>query len=79
MTNANDSTPIMGATVSCTCSGTNQTTDNNGNYQFFNVTPNTSSNPYSVTFLASAFQPQTVTNVVVSSGGTTTVIRHYPG
>ena len=73
VTNANDSSPIVGATVSCTCSGANQTTDGSGNYQFSNVTPNNSSTPYSVTFLASTFQPQTVNNVVVSSGGTTKV------
>src|SRR5580700_586006 len=73
VTDANTTLPIAGATVSCTCSGSQQTTDGSGNYQFSNVTPNTSSNPYSVTFLASGFQPQTVNTVVVSSGGTTTV------
>ena len=73
VTDANTHSAISGATVSCTCSGTNQTTDGSGNYQFSNVTPNTLSNPYSVTFLASGYQPQTVSNVVVSSGGTTNV------
>jgi hypothetical protein len=72
VTNANNTAPIQGATVSCTCSGTNQTTDVNGNYQFSNVTPNNSSSPYSMTFSAATFQSQTINNVLVPSGGTTT-------
>ena len=73
VTDANTLSPIVGATVSCSCSGTNQITVSGGTYQFSNVPPNTVSTPYSMTFSASGYQPQTVNTVVVSSGGTTTV------
>jgi hypothetical protein len=68
----NASGDINGATVSCTCSGSDQTTDVNGFYQFTDVTPNTSSTPYTMTFSDPAYQSQTIDNVVVSGGGTTT-------
>jgi hypothetical protein len=61
---------IVGATVSCTCQGTNATTNGSGNYSFLNVAP---SNTYSVTFSATGYGSQTVNNVMVIAGNTTTV------
>ena len=69
VTDSTTSNPISGATVSCTCSGTNQTTGGGGSYTFSSVAPGT----YSMTFSASGYASQTVNNVTVTSGTTTTV------
>ncbi len=63
--------PIPNATVTCTCAGTPQTTDTNGNYTFGGVNPGT----YSLTFADSnppGYVTQTANNVSVNSGTTTT-------
>ena len=60
---------IVGATVSCTCQGTNATTNGSGNYSFLNVAP---SNTYSMTFSAPGYGSQTINNVVVTAGQPTT-------
>ena len=60
---------IVGATVSCTCQGTNATTNGSGNYSFLNVAP---SNTYSMTFSATGYGSQTINNVVVTAGHATT-------
>src|SRR6202043_1868566 len=69
VTDSSTSNPISGATVSCTCSGTDQTTGGGGSYTFSSVPPGT----YSMTFSASGYASQTVNNVTVTSGTTTTV------
>jgi len=64
-------TPVASVTVTCTCTGTPQTTDANGTYTFSSVTPGT----YSLTFAdsnAPGYVTQTVSNVTVASGTTTT-------
>ena len=68
VTDSSTSGAIGGATVSCTCSGTNQTSDGTGSYTFPSVTPGT----YSMTFSASGYASQTVSNVTVTTGSTTT-------
>ena len=60
---------IVGATVSCTCQGSNATTNSSGNYTFLNVPPSTT---YSMTFSATSYASQTVNNVVVTAGHATT-------
>ncbi|MGA7988534.1 MAG: carboxypeptidase regulatory-like domain-containing protein [Candidatus Dormiibacterota bacterium] len=60
---------IVGATVSCTCQGTNATTDSSGNYSLLNVAP---SSTYSMTFSATGYGSQIVNNVVVTAGDATT-------
>ena len=63
--------PVANATVTCTCTGTPQTTDGNGNYTFSSVAPGT----YALTFAnsnAPGYVTQTVNNVTVTSGTTTT-------
>ena len=68
VTDSGTSMPIAGATVSCTCSGTNQPTDSGGSYTFPSVAPGT----YSMTFSASGFASQTISGVIVTRGNTTT-------
>jgi hypothetical protein len=60
--------PLQGATVTCTCSGTNATTDMSGDYTFANVSVGT----YSLTFADTGYVTQMVNNVLVTSGNTTT-------
>jgi Carboxypeptidase regulatory-like domain/Phosphoesterase family len=61
--------PLIGATVTCTCSGTNATTNGTGTYTFNNVPVGT----YSMTFSDPGFVTQTDNNdVPVTSGNTTT-------
>jgi phosphatidylinositol-3-phosphatase len=68
VTDSSASSAIGGATVSCTCSGTNQTTDGTGAYTFSSVPPGA----YSMTFSASGYASQTINNVTVAGGSTTT-------
>jgi hypothetical protein len=68
VTDSSTSAAIGGATVSCTCSGTNQTTNGSGSYTFSSVPPGT----YSMTFAASGHVSQTVSGIIVNSGSTTT-------
>jgi Carboxypeptidase regulatory-like domain/Phosphoesterase family len=67
VTDSSTSSAIGGATVSCTCSGTNQTTGGTGSYTFSSVPPGT----YSMTFSASGYASQTISSVNVTSGSTT--------
>jgi len=60
---------IVGASVSCTCQGTNASTNTSGNYSFLNVAPSTT---YSMTFSATGYGSQTINNVVVTAGHATT-------
>ena len=68
VTDSSTTNPISGATVSCTCSGTNQPTNGTGSYTFSSVPPGT----YSMTFSAGGYASQTVNSVNVAGGGTTT-------
>jgi len=69
--------PLPGATVTCTCSGTNATTDGSGDYAFNNVPVGS----YSMTFSDTGYVTQTLNNVLVTSGNTTTenVVLAPPG
>lgn len=60
--------PLAGATVTCTCSGTNATTDGSGDYKFNNVAVGS----YSMTFSHAGYGTQPINNVLVTSGNTTT-------
>lgn len=59
---------LPGATVTCTCSGTNATTDGSGDYAFDNVAVGS----YSMTFSDTGYATQTLNSVLVTSGNTTT-------
>jgi hypothetical protein len=61
--------PIVGATVTCTCQSGSVPTDGDGNYEFDDVAPET----YSLTFAESGDVSQTIGDVVVTSGETTTL------
>jgi Carboxypeptidase regulatory-like domain/Phosphoesterase family len=70
VTDAQNGDPIVAATVTCAgCPVTSATTDSSGDY-IFNSVPNGSS--YSLTFAASGYATQTMSNVTVTGPGTTT-------
>ena len=58
---------LVGATVTCTCSGTNATTNGSGVYTFSNI----ATGSYSLTFSDPGFVTLTISPVVVGSGTTT--------
>ena len=59
---------IPGATVTCTCSGTDAVTDGSGAYSFTNVAPG----KYAMSFAADGYGTDAVSGVVVAPDGTTT-------
>lgn len=69
VTDASTQAALAGATVSCTCSVGDATTDAGGSYSFPNLTP---ASDYSLTFSTSGYATQTFDNVAVTAGATTT-------
>ena len=59
--------PLVGATVACTCSGTNAMTDGSGNYSFMSVPVGS----YQLTVSDTAYVTQVLGGVSVSSGNNT--------
>ena len=61
---------LVGATVACTCSGTNATTNSSGNYSFTGVP--VAGSPYQLTVSDTGYVTQVLGGVPVTSGKTTT-------
>ena len=68
VTDAQTTTAIQGATVTCSCQGPAATTDSAGKYSFSNVPAGS----YTLTFSASGYATQTISSVTVTAGAATT-------
>ncbi len=69
VTDAQTAAAIVGATVTCTCSGTGAVTGAGGSYSFTSVDPGSG---YSLVFSDAGHVSQTINNVTVTAGKTTT-------